>query len=55
MHAELTKNESNIIISLGARVGARKSISNGVNGFKWSKTLNDVGVECMLAHMIIPL
>lgn len=46
---------SNIIISLGGWAGARKSISNGVNGCKWSKTLNDVGVECMLAHMIIPL
>lgn len=49
------QNVSKIIMGLGGRVGAKKSISNGVIGCKWSKTLNDVGVECMLAHMIIPL
>lgn len=53
-NAELS-DVSNIIISIWGRMGAEKAFSNNVISCKWSKTLNDVGVECMLAHMIIPL
>lgn len=55
MHAELSKHVKYHHQPGGKGGCEKKSISNGVIGCKWSKTLNDVGVECMLAHMIIPL